>query len=158
MSTDLALVDISQIAVPAMSPAAIARVRELEDHLLATQPQFALKMWHHLHKEAGLYARTCLLPSDRMMTGALIKIATLLIVEGNAFVCLGDDVRELNGYTILMASAGRKQAFRAITDTKITMIFPTKAQTLAEAEREFTDEWERLAPGDAETFTTGEPA
>ncbi len=153
MSTDLALVEL---VVPAMTPAAIARVRELEDHLLATQPQFALKMWHHLHREAGLYARTCLLPADRMLTGALIKLATLLIVEGNAFVCLGDDVRELKGYTILMASAGRKQAFRAITDTKITMIFPTQAETVAEAEREFTDEWQRLAPGDAETIISGE--
>lgn len=155
MSTDLALVPIT---VPPMTPAAIARVRELETYMLATEPQFKLKMQHFLHLEAGLYARVCYLPADRQMTGALIKLPTLLLVEGNVLVCLGEEVRELTGSTILMASAGRKQAFRAITDTKITMIFPTMARTVAEAEREMTEEWERLAPGDAETFITGESA
>lgn len=151
MSTDLVLV---QIAVPPMTPEAIARVREIEDHMLATQPQFDLEMHHVIH--AGLYARTCRLPAGVVMTGALIKIPTLVIVEGNALVWLGEEAREIDGYTILTASAGRKQAFHAITDTKITMIFPTAAKTVAEAEREFTDEFSRLAPGCAETIITGE--
>lgn len=141
-------------AIAPMTPEQVARVREVEDYMLATQPQFALKMHHVLH--AGLYARTCHLPANCVMTGALIKLATLMIIEGNALIWLGEEGREVKGYTVLTASAGRKQAFRAITDTKITMIFPTQAKTVAEAEREFTDEWERLAPGEAETVITGE--
>lgn len=151
MSTDLTLV---QIAVPPMTPEAIARVREIEDYMLATQPQFDLEMHHVIH--AGMYARTCRLPAGVVMTGALIKIPTLVIVEGHALVWLGEEAREIDGYTILTASAGRKQAFHAITDTKITMIFPTAAKTVAEAEREFTEEADRLAPGRAETIITGE--
>lgn len=137
-----------------MTPAAIERVREIERHMLATQPQFDLQMQHVLH--AGMYARTCRLPAGIVITGALIKIPTLVIISGNAFVWLGEKGRQVKGYAVLTASAGRKQAFRAITDTVITMLFPTEAKTVAEAEREFTDEWDRLAPGRAETIITGE--
>jgi hypothetical protein len=46
----------------------------------------------------------------------------------------------VQGYAVLPASAGRKQAFVAQADTRLTMVFPTSAKTVEQAEREFTDE------------------
>jgi hypothetical protein len=63
-----------------------------------------------------------------------------LIVHGHCIVYIGDQSKELHGYNVLAASAGRKQAFIAVTDTYLTMIFVTDAKTVAEAEDEFTDE------------------
>lgn len=150
MSTDLAAI----LPIPAMTPAAIAKVREIEDFMLATQPQFDLPMLHVLH--AGMYARTAFMPAGTMMTGALIKLATLLVINGDCLIWLGEEARRLTGFNVVPASAGRKQGFRALSDTHITMLFPTTAQTVSDAEREFTDEWERLAPGDATTIITGD--
>lgn len=152
MSTDLAAI----LPIPAMTPAAIARVREIENYMMATQPQFDLPILHVLH--GGMYVRSLFMPGGTMITGALIKIPTTVIVVGDAIVWLGDDERRVTGHTILPASAHRKQGFHALTDTHITMLFPTDAKTVAEAEREFTEEWERLAPGRAETIITGERA
>jgi hypothetical protein len=58
---------------------------------------------------------------------------------------MGEEVRRVTGYQVVPAAAGRKQAFRAVADTHITMVFPTNARTVDEAEREFSDEFERLA-------------
>lgn len=129
-------------SLPAMSEATLAKVRALEDRAFEL-PQVSTETHHVLH--AGLYARTILLPAGTMITGALIKIATLVIVEGDALVWLGDTSKRLKGYTVLPASAGRKQAFFALDDSHITMIFPTDAYNVEGAEIEFTDEHERLA-------------
>lgn len=153
MSTELGFVALS---VPPMSAEAIERVREIEAHILATQFQPDLHMQHTIH--GGVYTRTCTLPAGLVLTGALIKIPTTLIVHGECFIWLGGEGKRLTGCTILTASAGRKQAFRAITDTTITMIFPTKAKTVPECEREFTDEFSQLAPGTVEIVITGEIA
>lgn len=128
--------------IPAMSGEAIARVAMLERQLLAL-PQTPLETQHVLH--AGLYSRTLLLPAGEVMTGALIKIATLLIVQGDTLVLIEGETRRITGYAVLPAAAGRKQAFLAIADTHITMIFPTAARSVVAAEREFTDEADRLA-------------
>ena len=129
-------------SLPAMSEATLSRVRELEDKALAL-PQVLTETHHVLH--AGLYARTILLPAGTMITGALIKIATLVIVEGDVLVWLGDITKRLKGYNILPASAGRKQAFFSLDDSHITMIFPTDAGDVESAEIEFTDEHHLLA-------------
>ena len=128
--------------LPAMSEATLAKVRALEDKALAL-PQVLTETHHVLH--AGLYTRTLLLPRGTMITGALIKIATLVIVAGDALVWLGENDRRLKGYNILTASAGRKQAFFALDDSHITMIFPTDAGDVESAEIEFTDEHHLLA-------------
>lgn len=128
--------------LPVMTIAALERVRALEEQA-TSRPQIPLDTQHILH--AGLYSRTIRIPAGVMITGALIKIATLVIVQGRTLVWLGEECRHLEGYTVLTASAGRKQAFVAIEDTHITMIFPTDAKTVEEAEREFTDEASQLA-------------
>lgn len=128
-------------AVPAMSAEAIGNVRELEARVLAL-PQVAIETDHVFH--AGVYARTIMVPAGTVLTGALIKIATLLIVDGDTLIYLDGEPVRLTGYNVLPASAGRKQAFVTITDTHITMIFATAARTVDEAEREFTDDADDL--------------
>ena len=76
--------------------------------------------------------------------GALITIPTLLIMSGHATLFIGEEDVELTGYAVIPASAGRKQAIYAHADTLLTMLFPTAARTVEEAEQEFTDEPERL--------------
>ena len=55
-------------------------------------------------------------------------------------VVVGDKWRFLEGYNVVPASAGRIQAYVTFTETAITMLFPSKAETKEEAEAEFTDE------------------
>lgn len=125
-----------------MSPAAIDQVARLEEMSLAYLPQLDLPVDDCLH--AGIYQRTIMVPAGAVVTGALIKIPTLLIVNGDCRVYVEGGPIELHGYHVLRASGGRKQAVIALTDTHFTMLFATKAQTVEEAEREFTDEYERL--------------
>ena len=133
--SDLAVIDRR---IPAMSDAALDKVRRLETLALGA-PQVPLTTAHVLH--GGMYARTVCLPPGTMITGALVKVATVLIVEGDAVVYVGDaEPIRLQGYNVLPASAGRKQAFVAVEATNITMLFPTEAKTVEEAERHFTDE------------------
>jgi hypothetical protein len=131
-----------------MSPAAIDTVRRLEAASLADRPQVVLPVDHVLH--AGLYARTVTLPASALITGVEIKIATLLIVQGDVVAYTGDGERRYTGYNVLTAAAGRKQAFYAFAETRLTMIFPTQAKTVAEAEAEFTDETHMLQSRRAE--------
>lgn len=124
-----------------MSDQAIGKVRKYEAELLK-MPQVKIATYHVIH--AGMYARTVMIPKDCMISGALIKVATVLIVSGHTRIFLDNETAEMEGYNVLAASANRKQAFYAITDTWLTMIFPSKAQTAAEAEDEFTDEADLL--------------
>jgi hypothetical protein len=73
-------------------------------------------------------------------------------------VTVGDQTRELAGYHVIAASKGRKQAFFALEDTHLTMLFPTRASSIEEAEREFTDEFDRLMSrrNDNRAVITGE--
>jgi len=131
----------SRTHIAPMSAAAIDRVRRLES-LASTLPQVAIDTDHVFH--AGVYARTIKVPAGVMITGVLIKIPTLLIVQGDAVVHIEDGALELRGYNVVPAGAGRKQAFVALTDTHLTMIFATDALDVDAAEREFTDELDKL--------------
>ncbi|MBN9086239.1 MAG: hypothetical protein J0J01_04985 [Reyranella sp.] len=128
--------------IDAMSPAAIDQVRRLES-LARGLPQVAIETGHALH--AGLYARTVRVPAGVVITGVLVKIATLLVVDGDVLVHVDDGPPlRLQGHHVLPAQAGRKQAFFAQADTHITMIFASGATGVAEAEQEFTDEADLL--------------
>jgi len=145
------------LRIQPMNPAAIARVCALQAVLLQC-PQIDLATHHVLH--AGMYARTIRMPADTTLVGALIKIPTLVIVNGHATVTVGDETVALCGFHVLPASAGRKQAWVAHADTDITMIFPSTAQTVEQAEAQFTDDTDLLLSrkqGERDTFTfTGE--
>lgn len=129
--------------IPTMGQAALGKVRAIE-RLNGERPQIPIDTSHIFH--AGLYARTVVVPAGVLITGVLIKCATLLIVQGDALAYIGEDEPlHLQGYVVLPASAGRKQAFFAHADTHLTMIFATRATGVAEAEEEFTDELDLLA-------------
>lgn len=143
--------------IAATDPTSLAQVHALQAALLEL-PQTFMRTDHIIH--GGLYVRTITVPAGVAMVGALIKIPTLVIVQGHVTVTVGEDSVELSGYHLLPASAGRKQAWFAHADTTITMVFPTTARTVEEAEAQFTDETDLLmsrAGGEQDTFTfTGE--
>lgn len=128
-------------AIAPMGDLSIDKVRQLEVEALK-MPQVKVETTHVFH--AGMYARTCKVPAGVLITGALIRVATLLVVVGEAMVYTDDGTKRMDGYNLLAASAKRKQAFFAIKDTYITMVFPTKATTVEQAEEEFTDEADDL--------------
>lgn len=125
---------------------------------LLTAPQVDIATDHVIH--GGMYARTITIPAGIVLTGAFIKLPTVLIANGNASVFVGDRWVSIEGYHVLAAAAGRKQVFIAHEDTQLTMIFPTDATTIEQAEDEFTDEAELLfsrKPDARNTFNiTGE--
>ena len=127
--------------IPAMTQEAIDKVRALEE-ATSRMPQVDIQTQHLLH--AGMYARTIFIPAGVILTGALIKIATVLIVQGEVIIYTGGDSVLVKGYNILPAEANRKQAFFAQTDTYLTMIFNGDAASVEEAENMFTDEADRL--------------
>lgn len=127
--------------LPAMNSDEIGKVRELET-LLMELPQVDLETQHIIH--GGTYSRTIMMPAGAALTGALLKIATTLIVSGRVTVFIGDKTLELDGYNVLPASAGRKQAFFAHADTWLTMFCATAAGTLEAIEYEMTDEVDLL--------------
>lgn len=132
---------VAESRVPAMTDRAIGLVRELE-RVVATLPQAEIETHHVIH--GGMYARTIMVPAGVVLTGALINVPTMLIINGSVRVTIGDEAVYLHGHHVLAASKKRKQAFHAIEDTWLTMVFATEAQTVEEAEDEFTDEAARL--------------
>jgi len=129
--------------IPAMSADALATVERVEAER-ALLKQVPLRTNHLIH--GGMYARTVLIPAGVMITGVAIKIATILIVQGKALAYIGTpEPLPIDGYLVMPASKGRKQAFMAVKDTFLTMMFPTQAETVEEAERQFTDEVDKLS-------------
>ena len=129
------------VGIPAMSNEAIEYVRRIEAVILE-HPQVPLETKHVIH--GGMYARTITMPPGMVLTSALIKLSTIVIISGHATFSFEEDSIEFEGYHVVTASAGRKQAVIAHSETDITMIFPTTVQTVAEAEAQFTDESEAL--------------
>lgn len=124
-----------------MANSQIESVRTFEEFVLQL-PQITIETSHQFH--AGVYTRTILIPAGVVMTGALIKIPTTLIICGDVTVTVGDGSMRLTGYNVISASSGRKQIFYAHTDTHLSMIFATSCTTIEDAENEFTDESEKL--------------
>ena len=132
---------VPSMALAAMTPEMLDRVVRLQDVLLRAD-QVDIQTEHMIH--AGMYARTVRVPAGVAFTGALIKRATLLIIHGKCNVLLNDGVALVDGYAVLAGGAGRKQAFVTLSDIEMTMLFPTAAKSVEEAEAEFTDEADML--------------
>ena len=128
-------------SIPPMDKAQIDRVTDLSA-IDGIKPQVSMPVRHFIH--GGMYARTITIPPSVRITGALIKVETILIVSGNCTVCIGDDVAEIDGYHVFACAAPRKQAFVARTPTDLTMLFPTSEIDVKKAEEQFTDEWRLL--------------
>lgn len=128
--------------LPALTKKQLGQINAIQAAELQ-KPQIKIFTKHVLH--AGLYSRTVTVSAGIQITGCLVKIPTLVVVSGDCWVNVGDAPRRLTGHHVLTARGHRKQAFQAIADTAITMIFATKAKTVDQAEKEFTDEWRMLA-------------
>jgi hypothetical protein len=127
-------------AIPATPPEALKVIDQVEAEM-RKMPQIELKTEHILH--AGMYARTVRLAARVAIVSVLIKVPTMLTVNGKCRVFTGA-WRDFDGYNVLPASAGRKMIYITASPTEITMVFPSKAKTVEEAEREFTDDSDQL--------------
>lgn len=135
--------------IPAMTEEAVQKARALEA-ITKELPQVLMPTSHVIH--AGMYARTICIPAGVMLTGAFIRIPTLLIFNGHAHVNTNEEAVELCGHHVLSCSAGRRQVFMAHEDTSLTMVFATKATTVEQAEEEFTNEAHLLASRKADAI------
>jgi len=123
--------------VPACTTGALVAVRQFED-FLKSLPQVRLERENLLH--AGCYCRTLYVPEGIVLTGALMKLPTILIVSGHVRMTVGDRVEELKGYRVMACEAGRKTAFRTLGATAITCIFASNASSPEEAVGQMTDD------------------
>lgn len=89
---------------------------------------------HLLH--AGMYIRTIRFKAGTVSVGSRIKRSTLLIVNGSCSVLTNDGWLHFEGYNVIPGFAGRKMLRACHTDCELTMIFPTQATTVEEAEAE----------------------
>lgn len=128
-------------ALPSATPESLEKLLAFEQKVME-QPQLHFQTEHVLH--AGMYARTVRLAPGTLIVGVLIKVPTILIVHGKALVFAGEKWYRIEDYQVVPASANRKQVFVAIETTELTMIFPSNARSVREAEDEFTDEVEKL--------------
>jgi hypothetical protein len=120
----------------------IEKIRVFEATIRPHEHTLQVQMEHILH--GGMYARTARIAAGMLITSVLIKIPTMLVVNGKCCVYAGDKWYTLEGYNAMPASAGRKQIYVTLGPTEITMIFPSDAKTVEEAEAQFTDEAEQL--------------
>jgi hypothetical protein len=128
--------------LPAASAEGLRRIAAIEDFIRAL-PQEDVRTRHVLH--GGMYARTIRMRAGKVCFNVLIRIPTLLVVSGHCRIHTGDGVFEIKGHCVLPCSPGRKNVAYALSDTDFTMVFPTTAQTVEEAEDEFTDDAVNLA-------------
>lgn len=135
------LAPVQQTNLQPLTTEQLDRAFKLEAEVLQL-PQIDIETDHVLH--AGMYSRTIKIPEQAVVTGSLMKINTILILNGDILVSAGDDTIRMTGHHVLTGLAGRKTSVLALKETFATMIFPTSARTVEEAEREFTDEADKL--------------
>ena len=128
--------------IVSMSQEDIAAAVEAEE-ILAELPQVeSFETWHTLH--GGTYTRTVKLKKGEAIVGALIKVPTTLIIHGSMHLYIGNKVEEIDGFSVIVAGKNRKQIMYALEDTYVTMRFYTRATSVQDAEKEFTDDADRL--------------
>ena len=133
--------DLSKV-LPPTPPEIQSKIRQATEKIKPYEATFRVRMSHVLH--AGMYARTASIDAEMAFTSVLIKVPTILIVKGECAVYAGDKWHLLSGYNVIAASAGRMQAYVTFSESEITMVFPTQAKTVEEAENEMSDEAENL--------------
>jgi len=131
----------NKIVIPTMNSDHLQLAKRAGEYLMTTPP-VQMTTSHVIH--GGMYLRTIVIPAGIAVVGVMIKIPTTVIINGKITFYVGDSTIEIDGYEIIPARAGRQQIVVAIEDTSVTMVFPTEATTVEEAEMEFTDEWTEL--------------
>lgn len=131
--SNLAILDAPPTAIPAPSEATLNELMRLQS-ALSRLPQEPLATEHLIH--GGMYARTVRRDFGSFTIGALISKATILIVQGSCSILIEDRRVDLKGYNVLAGLPGRKSMSVAWGPVEMTMIFPTSARTVEEAENE----------------------
>jgi hypothetical protein len=128
-------------------------LRDLDVSLLAL-PQVEMTIDHLLH--GGMYVRTAHIPADTLVSGVQLSRATVLVISGDVTIFTGTDSVRLIGFHVLPGSAGRKQLFRTHAETHLAMVLPSHAQSVDEAECEFTNDADLLMKLPGRVTITGE--
>jgi len=123
------------------SPEMLQAIERIHERVLAC-PQCEIATEHLIH--GGMYARTIRLVPGTKMVGSLIRHATILIIQGDCSVLIGDQRIDLTGYNVIPGCAGRKQFFVTLGPVEMTMIYPTSAWTVEEAEDDIFVEADQL--------------
>lgn len=156
MANDTLARVLPSVSLSANSPETLRALDEAAA-IIARRQQLEAVTEHLIH--GGMYARTMRLPEGAVIVGALIRVPTILVIQGSASLLAGDDWAHIDGYGVLAGSAYRKALIVARGPVEMTMLFPTQARTVEEAERELTDEHEKLMSRRSEsnaTVVTGE--
>ena len=131
----------SPTTIPAPSAHTLDQLTRLQT-LMADLPEVPLPTEHLLH--GGMYARTVRRDFDSVTIGSLINKATILIVNGPCSMLIGDKRVDLEGYNVLAGLPGRKSMSVTRGPVEMTMICPTSAVSVEEAENEIFAEADML--------------
>jgi hypothetical protein len=137
--------------LPAPSAAALDVIMNAQSFIFSL-PQIPMPTEHVLH--AGLYVRTIRMLDGNVVIGSLIRLPTVVILNGPCSVLAGDGVAEYEGYNVIPGSAGRKSVFVARGDVDLTMIFATAAATIEDAENEVFAEADLLMSRNDDSLDT----
>jgi hypothetical protein len=139
-STGLTSIPPNALAPP--SPATLDRLHEA-DRLIRQCPQVEILTEHLLH--GGMYARTIRREPGVVAVGSVILRATILIIHGDCSLLTDRGRLDLSGYNVLPGLPGRKSFSLTHGPVEMTMIFPTRAATVEQAEEEIFGEADDLA-------------
>ena len=123
------------------SPALLDQIFQASD-VIRQFPQVEVITEHLLH--GGMYARTIRREPGIVAVGSIILRATVLIVNGSCSMMVEDRRIDLTGYNVLPGLPGRKSFSLTHGPVEMTMIFPTAATTVEEAENEIFGEADQL--------------
>lgn len=131
--------------MPNIMPISENENKELLDFALClkqTNDDVHFEIKHTLYN--GVYYRTAKIPAGAIIVGANIIIPTVLIISGQGKTNINGEVVDFEGYNVFECLPNRRQIVHAISDVYLTMCFKTEAQTVKEAEKEFTNEYNLL--------------
>jgi hypothetical protein len=127
--------------IPSMKRHALEKVAEFVT-AARKMPQVPFVTEHVIH--GGMYARTVRVPAHTMLAGVLIKVPTILIVDGDIVMYTGEEVIRHTGYNVFPASASRQAAFLMLSEVRMTMMLATSLSSVRDIEKSFTDDYEML--------------
>jgi hypothetical protein len=125
----------------APSSAMLNQIDRVND-LIRSCPQEEVVTEHLIH--GGMYSRTIRRRPGVKAVGSLILRPTILIVNGPCSMLVDGKRVDLDGYNVIPGMAGRKSLSVTRGEVEMTMIFPTSATTVEEAENEIFAEADQL--------------
>jgi len=91
-----------------------------------------------------MYVRTIYTPPKQFIAGVKLRVPTVTITIGSMTIYREGDNLELKGYNILPGSAGRMVACMTHTAAIVTMILPTKLDSVIDIQNQSVEEPELL--------------